>query len=76
MARKKAEPIGVVLKRHGDRLLKLPGVVGISDGQDAQGRLYIELMVSIAPEQVQGIPSVLDGYPVRLVYTGRIVARG
>ncbi len=72
--KKKRESIEVVLKRHEERLLELPGVVGISDGRDANG-LYIEVMVEIPPERVEGIPAVLEGYPVRLRYTGRIVAR-
>lgn len=67
-------PIEEVLKRHGERLLGIPGVVGISDGQDAGG-LYIEVMVEIPPERVENVPAVLEGYPVRLRYTGRLVAR-
>jgi hypothetical protein len=69
------EPIEVVLERHANRLLQLPGVVGVGERQDARGQLYIEVMLSVPPKQVQGIPPFLDGYAVRLVYTGRIVAR-
>lgn len=74
MSKKKKEPIEVVLRRHVEGLLQVPGVVGVSDGRDAEG-LYIEVMVEIPPERVEGIPRVLDGYPVRLRYTGRLVAR-
>ncbi len=71
---KKRESLERVLKRHGERLLQVPGVVGISDGQDAQGP-YIEVLVEIPIERVEGIPTVLEGYPVRLRYTGKIKAR-
>lgn len=69
------DPIERVMERHADWLMSLPRIVGVDIGEDAIGQPYLGLLLSVPPEQVEGIPKFLDGYPVRLIYTGRIVAR-
>jgi hypothetical protein len=68
------EPIEVVLKRHAERLRQLPGVVGVGVRKDAQGQPYLSVLLSIPVEEAT-LPEFLDGYPVKGIYTGRIVAR-
>jgi hypothetical protein len=68
------EPIEVVLKRHAERLRQLPGVVGVGIRKDAQGQPYLSVLLSIPLEEAT-LPEFLDGYPVKGIYTGRIVAR-
>jgi hypothetical protein len=68
------EPIEVVLKRHAERFRQLPGVVGVGIRKDAQGQPYLSVLLSIPVEEAN-LPDFLDGYPVKGIYTGRIVAR-
>jgi len=68
------EPIEVVLKRHAERLRQLPGVVGVGIRKDAQGQPYLSVLLSIPVEEAN-LPDFIDGYPVKGIYTGRIVAR-
>ncbi|MFA0777300.1 MAG: hypothetical protein PVTTEEND_001014 [Candidatus Fervidibacter sp.] len=68
------EPIEVVLKRHAERLRQLPGVVGVGVRKDTQGQPYLSVLLSIPVEEAN-LPDFLDGYPVKGIYTGRIVAR-
>jgi hypothetical protein len=68
------EPIEVVLKRHAERLRQLPGVVGIGIRKDAKGQPYLSVLLSVPLEEAT-LPEFLDGYPVKGIYTGRIVAR-
>ena len=65
------EPIEVVLKRHAERLRQLPGVVV---RKDAKGQPYLSVLLSVPLEEAT-LPEFLDGYPVKGIYTGRIVAR-
>ena len=68
------EPIEVVLKRHAERLRQLPGVVGVGVRKDTLGQPYLSVLLSIPVEEAN-LPDFLDGYPVKGIYTGRIVAR-
>jgi hypothetical protein len=68
------EPIEVVLKRHAECLRQLPGVVGIGIRKDAKGQPYLSVLLSVPLEEAT-LPEFLDGYPVKGIYTGRIVAR-
>jgi|GEM_PF-786177 len=68
------ESIEVVLKRHAERLRQLPGVVGVGIRKDAHGQPYLSVLLSIPVEEAN-LPAFLDGYPVKGIYTGRIVAR-
>jgi hypothetical protein len=61
-----------VKQRHAARLLELPDVVGTGAGIDADGALVIRVLTARAG--VRGLPSQLEGVPVRVRVSGRIYA--
>jgi hypothetical protein len=69
-------PIDVVLAKHTDQLISLPGVVGTAVGE-RDGEACIRVLVeSETAELVGRIPSTLEGYPVEIQETGEIRALG
>ena len=68
------QPIAVVLSRHNDALLSIPGVVGTGIG-DCGGKPCIKVFVQRkTPALVQRIPAALEGFPVAVEETGEIRA--
>lgn len=68
------QKIETVLKRHNDRLLALPGVVGTAIGQ-CDGKLCVKVfVVKKTPAVVARLPSTLEGFPVIVEETGEIRA--
>lgn len=66
--------IEAVLKRHTDRLMSLPGVVGTAIGA-CEGEPCIQvLVVEETPELLKQIPSTLEGILVVIEQTGEIRA--
>ena len=64
------ESIESVLKKHNDRLLSTPGVVGTALGK-YRGKSCITIFVRrIDPDIRQHFPGTLDGYPVHIEKTG------
>ena len=63
-----------VQNRHTDRLLAIPGVVGTATGLRSDGSLAIKVLTEAAG--VAGIPTDLEGVPVEVEVTGKIVALG
>ena len=62
--------VGEVLRRHADRLLRLPGVVGVAEGL-CKGQPCIKVFVTKAtPEVVQRVPAEVEGIPVSVEETG------
>jgi hypothetical protein len=62
--------------RHAPGLLSKPGVVGVATGMAADGRPGILLLVeSFDAARGAQIPAVLDGIPVMVRVTGKIVSR-
>ncbi len=59
-------------KRHGDRLMVIPGVVGHGVGVDDDGNPTITVF-TLKPG-VEGIPAKLDDVPTRTVVSGQFVA--
>ena len=67
-------PIVDVLRDHTDRLMDLPGVVGIGHGL-CDGQPCIKVMVvKKTPELLEQIPASLEGYRVEVEETGVIRA--
>jgi hypothetical protein len=63
-----------VLKKHTDRLMSLPGVVGTAQSL-CEGKPCIRVyVVERTPELELKIPDALDGYPVEIEETGDIKA--
>lgn len=64
-----------VLARHSSAWMALPGVLGTGIGL-AEGRRCITVMVARATSGLRRrIPTEVDGYPIRIVETGRVRAR-
>lgn len=60
-------------ERHTGSLLATPGVVGTAVGLGASGRAVVKIFTE--SPGVTGLPHVLDGVPVAVEVTGRIVAQ-
>jgi len=59
------EDVTLVLERHRDRLMQLPGVIGLYVGADHQSSLVLRVILlhGFAGTREQ-LPAVLDGVPV------------
>lgn len=62
-----------VQERHTDELLSNSGVVGTAVGRDGGGVAVVVILV-VNAKDVRGLPSTLDGVPVRVRQAGRIYA--
>ena len=61
------EEVTRVLERHRDRLMQLPGVIGLYVGADAQSQLVLRILVlPNHPETVTRLPKTLDGVRVEV----------
>ncbi|HEU4698566.1 MAG TPA: hypothetical protein VFS40_05265 [Gemmatimonadales bacterium] len=68
-------PIADVLRRHTDRLMALPGVVGVGEGaRDGRPTVHV-MVVRRTPELERALPDSLEGYAVEVVETGVIRAQ-
>jgi PKD repeat protein len=63
-----------VQEAHTDSLLTIPGVVGTAVGLGADGEPVVKIYTESA--NVAGLPKKLDGIPVLVQVTGKIVALG
>ena len=63
-----------VLKRHTDKLMAVPGVVGVGEGR-TQGKQCISIfVVDGRSESLKLLPDNLDGYPVIIEESGEFRA--
>ncbi len=70
------ESIESVLKRHTERLMALPGVVGVAQGE-AGGKPCLKVLVaSKSDDLLRQIPVNLEGYGVVVEETGEFQALG
>jgi hypothetical protein len=66
-------PIAEVIARHAPDLMKIPGVVGVYEGETRRHQPCIRIMVDRrSPERDARLPRTLDGYPVEIEVTGVI----
>ena len=65
-------PTIAVQKRHADRLMAIPDVVGTAVGLTADGQPAIKVYTKAAA--MAGIPDTLDGVPVEVEITGEFLA--
>jgi hypothetical protein len=66
--------IAEVLHKHADRILAIPGVVGVAQGLcDAQPCIKV-YVIKRTPELTEKIPKLIEGLPVDLEETGEIRA--
>ncbi len=67
------EPIDSVKARHVDELMSIPGVVGVYIGELPDHTPCLGVMVAEKTEDLEKrIPSVIEGYRVRIDVTGRL----
>jgi hypothetical protein len=70
------EAIESVLQKLARRIVSIPGVVGIAEGE-SEGEPCIKVYVARkTPELMSQIPSSLEGYAVRVEETGEFRALG
>ncbi len=63
-----------VLKRHTDKLMAVPGVVGVGEGK-TRGKQCIRIFViDGSSESLKLLPDNLDGYPVIIEESGEFRA--
>ena len=61
------EDVTLVLERHRDRLMQLPGVIGIYVGADHQSNLVLRILLLHGYDSTRAkIPGTLDGVPVEV----------
>jgi hypothetical protein len=64
-----------VLAAHTDRLMAIPGVLGVGQGE-VGGRPAVQVLVEHdTPSLRSHLPDSLEGYPVQVVETGPIRAQ-
>ena len=69
-----SKTIARVIREHSSHLLKIPGVVGISQGL-VGNQPYVRILVKQrTPALQESLPQVLDGYPVAVEITGPLEA--
>lgn len=75
MNKKKSEsPIAEVKKQHEMQLLGIKGVEGVGIGEDS-GNEYLIVYVSDTSDALKKqIPTQLNGYPVKIKFTGEFTA--
>jgi hypothetical protein len=67
-------PIEKILQEHTDRLMSIPGVVGVAEGENA-GKPVIRVMVSELTQELRDqLPRQVGGIPVEIDKTGEINA--
>jgi hypothetical protein len=63
-----------ILTRHTDRLLSIPGVVGVGEGERAGQPVVLVMVAALTPELAAELPDDLDGHPLVTEVTGEITA--
>ena len=67
-----ARPLEEVLRAHTDRLMTMPGVVGVGEGR-CDGQPCIKVFVARKTRDLlKALPATLDGYPVAVEETGEL----
>jgi hypothetical protein len=69
-----AKTIESVLKEHGNRLMSLPGVMGVAQGQCGQKPCIKVYVARKTRGLLQQIPPTLDGYAVSIEQSGKFHA--
>ncbi len=61
-----------ILARHTDRLLSIPGVVGVGEGEQEGTPVVLVMVAALSPELDAALPGDLEGHPVVTEVTGEI----
>jgi hypothetical protein len=63
-----------VLKEHGNRLMSLPGVIGVAQGKCGQKPCIKVYVARKTRELFQQIPCTLEGYAIHIEQSGKVQA--
>jgi hypothetical protein len=63
-----------VLQKNQERLMTLPEVVGVGEGEQDGTPVVVIMVKQMTPELKNSLPRQLDGYPVRIDVTGEVSA--
>lgn len=66
--------IETVLEKHTDRIMEVPGVIGVAQGIRDDKPCILILATALTPEIQQEIPADLEGFKVDIQITGEIRA--
>ena len=65
-----------VQESHTKELMAIPGVVGTAIGQSEDGSPALLVFVEEVTEEIRrDVPTILEGYPVKIQVTGKIVPK-
>ena len=70
------DTIESVLKEHGNRLMSLPGVMGIAQGQCGRKPCIKVYVAQKTDELLEQIPRTIEGYTVTVEEAGEFHALG
>jgi len=69
--------INLVMTDHTAELMKIPGVTGVAIGQLDNGTPCILILVEEESKEIeQKVPKAIEGHPVKLLVSGKIVPMG
>ena len=63
-----------ILQEHTDKLMSIPGVVGVAEGEKGGGPVILVMVSELTPELRDQLPRQLGGIPVEIDKTGEINA--
>ena len=67
------ERVKEVQARHEKELMSLPGVLGVGIGSEA-GKAVLQVLVDKTARKKPKLPTEIEGVPVKVVQTGKILA--
>jgi hypothetical protein len=63
-----------VLQKHQERLMAIPGVVGIAEGESDGSPVVLIMVRELTPELRHTLPQQLDGFAVKVDVVGEVTA--
>jgi hypothetical protein len=69
-----SRPLSAVLADHAPRLMAIPGVVAVAEGENAAGRPCLRIWATGADKVRTQLPKAIDGYDVVVEESGPIEA--
>src|SRR5688572_6031702 len=69
-----SRPLSAVLAEHAPRLMEMPGVVAVGEGENASGRPCLRVWATGADQVRTRLPKTIDGYDVVVEESGPIEA--
>jgi hypothetical protein len=63
------------LEKHQDRLMAIPGVVGVGIGGSEDSPVIVVMVTTGGAAMRKQLPDQIEGYPVKVEVTGEITAQ-